>query len=273
MVRHPLALSFALATALAAACSDPSASETPSATSTAAAPASASVPELEVPHVGAHDAPMVIDGVMAESQWARAARIDTFVDPGTGTKATTGLTAEARLFWDDEGLYVLVTSADPKVRGGFPEGAIDPHLWEKDTIEIMLDPDGDGDNRDYYEIQINPQNLVFDSQFDGYNSPRGSPDGPFGHEDWKVGAVSAVAISGTIDDDSDIDKGYAVEVKLPWKSFTKAKRSPPEAGDTWRANLYAMENNGGVSWSPILGQGNFHRASRFGRLKFAGNPK
>jgi hypothetical protein len=29
-------------------------------------------------------------------------------------------------------------------------------------------------------------------------------------------------------------------------------------------NFYAMKNNGGVAWSPILGQGNFHRASRFG---------
>jgi hypothetical protein len=27
-----------------------------------------------------------------------------------------------------------------------------------------------------------------------------------------------------------------------------------------------MQNNGGVAWSPILGQGNFHKASRFGRI-------
>ena len=26
-------------------------------------------------------------------------------------------------------------------------------------------------------------------------------------------------------------------------------------------NFYAMENNGGTAWSPILGQGNFHKAS------------
>ena len=31
-------------------------------------------------------------------------------------------------------------------------------------------------------------------------------------------------------------------------------------------NFYAMKNNGGVAWSPILGQGNFHKASRFGRV-------
>jgi hypothetical protein len=27
-----------------------------------------------------------------------------------------------------------------------------------------------------------------------------------------------------------------------------------------------MKNNSGVAWSPILGQGNFHKASRFGRV-------
>ena len=30
-----------------------------------------------------------------------------------------------------------------------------------------------------------------------------------------------------------------------------------------------MQDNGGVSWSPILGQGNFHKASRFGKVLWA----
>ena len=33
-------------------------------------------------------------------------------------------------------------------------------------------------------------------------------------------------------------------------------------------NFYAMKNNGGTAWSPILGMGNFHRASRFGRVRW-----
>ncbi len=34
-------------------------------------------------------------------------------------------------------------------------------------------------------------------------------------------------------------------------------------------NFYAMQNNGGAAWSPILGEGNFHKASRFGRVTWA----
>src|SRR6476469_7620274 len=37
-------------------------------------------------------------------------------------------------------------------------------------------------------------------------------------------------------------------------------------------NIYAMKDNGGVGWSPILDQGNFHRASRFGRIDWVITP-
>jgi hypothetical protein len=57
-----------------------------------------------------------------------------------------------------------------------------------------------------------------------------------------------------------------VEIAIPWKSFDKAAKAPPALGDSWRLNFYAMEDNGGEAWSPILGQGNFHRASRFGKI-------
>lgn len=46
------------------------------------------------------------------------------------------------------------------------------------------------------------------------------------------------------------------------------KHAPPRLGDEWRMNLYAMQNNGGVAWSRILGQGNSHKAARFGRVRW-----
>jgi hypothetical protein len=136
----------------------------------------------------------------------------------------------------------------------------------------MIDPEGDGDNRDYYEIQINPQNLVFDSRFDEYNKPRTDPDGPFGNQDWSAKLESAVSVQGTLDNDDDDDKGYVVEARIPWSSFDKAKAVPPKPGDAWRLNLYAMHDNSGVAWSPILGQGNFHKALRFGRVRWVDKP-
>ena len=210
-----------------------------------------------------------IDGKLDEPAWAPAATPGPFVDVGSGREnAALPTQGSAKLLWDETFLYVGFDVLDKKVRGGFPAGAKDPHLWERDTVEVMTDPDGDGDNKDYYEIQINPQNLVFDSQFDGYNAPRGGPAGPFGHEEWTAALTSQVTVRGTIDDDADEDHGYVVEAKIPWASFAKAKQAPPRDGDVWRMNFYAMQDNGGSAWSPILGQGNFHRASRFGRVRW-----
>jgi hypothetical protein len=210
-----------------------------------------------------------IDGKLDEPAWQEASVLGPFVDVMTGQpNKSFPVNGKARLLWNAQNLYVGFEVEDKDIVGGFPKTAKDPHLWTKDTVELMVDPDGDGDNADYYEIQIGPQNLVFDSQFDTLNEPKPGPDGPFGHEDWSSALKSAVVVDGTLDKPGDEDKGYVIEAMIPWKSFGKAKQAPPASGDTWRMNFYAMQENSGVAWSPILGQGNFHKAPRFGRVTF-----
>lgn len=230
---------------------------------------SANLPSLRIDRLAAGTL-LKIDGKLDEEAWKTAPSTGAFVDVRTGKPAPESpIQGTARLLWDKEALYLGFEVQDKNIVGGFAKTDVDPHLWTKDTVEIMIDPDGDGDNKDYYEIQVNPQNLVFDSQFDAYNLPKGGDNGPFGHQDWSAKLTSAVVVDGTIDNPGDTDKGYTVEVKLPWSSLSKAKKTPPDVGAEWRLNLYAMQDNGGVAWSPILGQGNFHRAPRFGRLLFA----
>jgi cellulose/xylan binding protein with CBM9 domain len=224
------------------------------------------VPQLEVTRL-LKGAAIKLDGALDEAAWKDAADTSTFVDVRKGgPDADSTVQGSAKLLWDDKWLYVGATIQDDEVEGGFDKAQKDPHLWTKDCLEIMVDPDGDGDNVDYYEVQINPQNLVFDSRFDEYNKPRQEPDGPFGHQDWTAKLESAVKVDGTLDKNDDEDRGYVVEARIPWSSFDKAKAAPPKPGDSWRLNLYAMHDNSGVAWSPVLGQGNFHKASRFARV-------
>ncbi len=227
------------------------------------------VPKLRVDRLKTAGA-IKIDGKLDEAAWKTAPTTGAFQDVQKGGKnAKSPVQGSAKLLWDDNALYVAFEVQDEDIVGGFDKASKDPHLWTKDAVEIMIDPDGDGDNKDYYEIQINPQNLVFDSHFESYNKPRGGKDGPFGNEQWSSQLTSAVVIDGTLDKPGDKDKGYTVEAKIPWSAFHKAKQAPPKVGQTWRMNFYAMQNNSGVAWSPILGQGNFHKASRFGRILFA----
>ncbi|MEN9579240.1 MAG: hypothetical protein RJA70_2249 [Pseudomonadota bacterium] len=229
----------------------------------------AKVPEVRVDKLEKGQS-VKIDGKLDDSAWVTAPSTGAFVNVSSGAPDKgASVQGKARILWDDKHVYLGFEVADEDVIGGFEKGAKDPHLWTKDCVEIMLDPDGDGDNKDYYEIQVNPQNLVFDSQFDDYNSPKAGENGPFGHQEWSAQLKSAVVVDGTLDKPGDKDGGYTAELQIPWASFDKAKQLPPKPGDTWRINLYAMQNNGGVAWSPILKQGNFHKAARFGRILWA----
>jgi hypothetical protein len=235
------------------------------------------VPLLNANKLAAGDK-IVIDGKGDDKVWEVATSTGPFVDVGTGKPNTSfPVNASAKIAWDDTNLYVLFDVSDPDVVGYFTSPDKQPHdwtvagqpkLWTKDTVELMIDPEGD--NRDYYEIQINPQNKQFHSQYDSYNQPKTEPDGPFGHEDWSAKIRSAVVVHGTIDKtEGEKDKGYTVEAAIPWASLTKAVDHPPKPFETWHLNFYAMKQNAGVAWSPILGQGNFHKASRFGKVVWA----
>jgi hypothetical protein len=235
------------------------------------------VPVLTVNKLAAADKPPSIDGKGDDPAWQKAANIGPFVDVGTGKpNASFPVNGSAKMLWDDQNLYVLFDVKEDNVVGGFTKaGAPDqkdmwtttgqPKLWMRDTVEMMTDPDPSGDNKNYYELQINPQNKVFHTQYDDYNSPKTDPNGPFGHEDWDPKLKSVVVVKGDIDKPGT-DQGYTVEAAIPWAAFDKAANHPPKNGDVWRMNFYAMKNNGGVAWSPILGQGNFHKSSRFGKV-------
>ena len=224
------------------------------------------LPRITVPRL-AGGAP-TIDGVLDEPLWRGAAVTASFVNAGNGRALVGPPRGRVKLIYDRHCLYLGFEAEDATLTGGFALDAVDPQLWTRDTVEIIIDPDGDGDSRDYYEVQVNPQNLVFDSYFEGYNLPHGGPKGPFGHQRWSSKLRHAVTLKGTLDDQRDRDEGYVVEIALPWRAFHRAKHVPPRPGDEWRMNFYVMENNGGAAWSPLLGQGNFHRGSRFGRVTF-----
>jgi hypothetical protein len=233
------------------------------------------VPSLAPMKLAANDK-ITIDGKASEPEWGGAAGTGPFVDVGTGKPdPAIPVSGSAKVLWDDKNLYILVQVQESEFYTGFtnakaqPEdftAAGQPKLWTKDTIEMMVDPDPIGDNLDYYELQIGPQNKVFKSQFDTLQQPSGGPNGPFGHEDWDPKLKSAVTIQKG---DGGKPTGYTIEAAIPWAAYAKAANHPPKPGDVWRVNFYAMKNNGGVAWSPILGQGNFHKASRFGRVTWA----
>jgi len=216
------------------------------------------IPEASAFHFAT---PPAIDGDLGD--WASVPRSERFVDTMTGMPAD--LEAYARFGWDDAYLYAAVEIADPRLEA--PATAHDDHLWEHDCAELMIDPEGDG--LAYVELQIAPNEVVFDTLYDARRQPQ-----PFGHLEYTSGLEPHVHARGTVNDDAN-DDGYVVEMRIPWRALAVGPHpvtGPPAAGDTWHVAVYALDTReGGVfvpsAWSPPL-EGDFHVPARFGRVTF-----
>jgi hypothetical protein len=216
----------------------------------------------------------VLDGKLDDAAWAGAAVLGPLVDPIAGGAAPKSpVAAFARLGYTDEALWLGVVVHDAAPVAPFGRDEVDPHVWGKSSgIEMMLQPGDPGDNKDYYELQVDTAGAVFDSRFDDYNAPVTTPAGAgagkiFGHQDWASGVARAAYVArGSF---------YSIEVKLPWKAIAGARVAvPPKPGDVWRLNLYSFRDGQrhALAWSPLRGQGNFHRTTRFGRVRFVAAP-
>jgi hypothetical protein len=83
---------------------------------------------------------------------------------------------------------------------------------------------------------------------------------------------TAVKVRGTLDDASDRDQGWTVEMQIPFARLAEVPHVPPQKGDRWRFNLYRLEHHGrrtveGQAFSPLF-VGDFHALPRFGWLSF-----
>jgi hypothetical protein len=208
-----------------------------------------------------------LDGALDDAAWSTAARLGPFVDPSGGGEAPKSpVAAVARLTWDADKLYLGIVIHDRSPESPFRRDEVDPHVWGAASgVELMLQPGDPGDNRDYYELQVDVNGAVFDSHFDDYNAPitGTGAERRFGHMDWASQVERAIyRLPGKL---------WAVEIALPWSSVTGARVPvPPRPGDVWRLNLYSFRDGQrrALAWSPLRGRGNFHRAERFGRVRF-----
>jgi len=216
------------------------------------------VPSLAAPHTAV---PVKLDGKLDDAVW-RVAKSVELVNTLTGVPEQP--TTSVKTAYDNDNLYVAFDVEDDYLRSTFTKD--EDHLWEQDTVEVMIDPDGDGNN--YFELQVSPANKHFDTRYDTRRTPR-----PYGHLDFESGIKSGVAVRGTLNDE-ERDEGYTVELAIPWTAFTLGdpKHERPAPGATWRANFFVLDarsehDQRAVGWSPPR-VGDFHVPRRFGNIVF-----
>jgi hypothetical protein len=214
--------------------------------------------------------PPDLDGRLAADCWRGAAWTGPFVDLVSGEAVP--LDTRAALLWDDEHLYVGFRLEEPDVTATLTER--DAHIWLDDDVELFVaGPDA------YYELEINALNTVYEvlfgwddappppglrrdeplaAPFDGvgFRHPRGGRTGWWGFD--LPGLTTAVHVDGTLNDPADVDRGWSVEIALPWAGLAAVaggRSLPPEDGDEWRIGLARFntrkgDDSGGWSLAP-----------------------
>ena len=208
-----------------------------------------------------------VDGRLDTPGWQKAPKSGRFVDLVSGVPGF--LETRMASLWDEENFYVAFWVEEPNVRARLTER--DSFVWTENDVEIFI-----GGEDCYYEFQINALGTVYEvfyiwqdahekgSRFDtpefdllkrrvdilgGFQDasrhgkhPRGAR---WAFMDWDFpGLRTAVRVQGTVNDPSNIDKGWTVEVAFPWsgmKALAGSRPAPPRDGDVWRMDFSRFE--------------------------------
>ncbi len=178
--------------------------------------------------------PIRIDGRLSERAWQQAAWTDWFVDIRGDSHSPPRLRTRAKMLWDNRYLYVAAELEEPHVWATLREH--DSVIFHDNDFEIFLNPTGDG--RNYFEFEVNALNTGWDLFLARPYSQGGKAD-----NGWEIpGLQSAVRVEGTLNDPRDIDRGWTVELALPWAAFTaRSGVGRPSARDEWRVNFSRVE--------------------------------
>lgn len=186
-----------------------------------------------------------IDGELVEGAWATAEWTAPFGDIEGSNKPAPRFLTRAKMLWDEDALYIAAEMQEPHLWAEYTKR--DEIVFHQHDFEVFIDPDGDG--AAYYELEVN----VLATIFDLYLHRMYRQGGPADHG-WDCdGLRTAIGVSGTVNDSSDVDTGWRVEWAIPWSCLrpppahagdsTDAHRhgAAPHPGDAWRINFSRVE--------------------------------
>jgi len=177
----------------------------------------------------------VIDGKLSDAAWQDAPWTDDFLDIQGNTLPAPRLRTRAKMLWDDEYFYVAAQMGEPHVWGKLTER--DAVIYYDNDFEVFIDPDGD--NHLYYELEINALGTEWDLLV-----VKPYRDGAPAVNAWDIqGLQTGVQVQGTLNDPTDKDTGWTVEIAIPWPVMAQCsgRPAPPAPGHIWRVNFSRVQ--------------------------------
>ncbi|MFH0761681.1 MAG: carbohydrate-binding family 9-like protein [Bacteroidota bacterium] len=190
---------------------------------------------------------IIPDGNLTEADWAKAPWTDDFIDIEGKVKPVPRFKTHTKMLWDSSYLYIAAQLEEP-------------HLWarlkQRDTVifydhdfEVFIDPDGD--THGYYELEVNALGTAWDLLL-----PKPYRDGGPAIDCWDIqGLKVGVDHQGTINNPTDRDTGWTVELALPLDVLREYSGSAvtPVPGDQWRINFSRVE------WKTVVTDGSYQK--------------
>ena len=230
---------------------------------------------------GRNQTAIIIDGKADEPAWADAPWTEDFMDIEGARKPAPRFRTRAKMLWDDENLYIHAELEEPHVWGTITKK--NEVIFADNDFEIFIDPDGDHHN--YYEFEMNALNTIWELTLEKpYRD-----GGPVRNATNIEGLRSAVHVNGTLNDPSNTDRAWSVEIAIPWKGLARyagARACPPTDGQAWRMDFSRVEwivdiidghyrkvpkemrPEDNWVWSP-QGVVDMHRPERWGYVQFS----
>ena len=181
--------------------------------------------------------PVTIDGRLDKAAWQAAPWTEDFLDIEGDAKPRPRFRTRVKMLWDDQYFYVGAELDEPHVWATLTQH--DSVIFHDNDFEVFINPDGS--NHGYGEFEINAFNTGWDLLL---TAPY--KDGGKAINAWEIpGLKTAVRVDGTLNNPSDMDHGWSVEIAFPWKALSElARRSgPPRDGEQWRVNFSRVEWN------------------------------
>ena len=222
-----------------------------------------------------------VNGKIDDAAWAAAAWTEDFVDIEGPAKPKPRFRTRAKMLWNEDYFFIAAELEEPHVWGTITQH--DAVIFQDPDFEVFIDPDGDSHN--YYEFEMNALNTGWDLFL-----PKPYKDGGPAINEWEIpGLKTAVHVHGTLNDPSDRDTGWFVEIAIPWKVLAekKAHAGPPLEGEQWRVGFSRVEwqievKDGKYVKVPQTPENNWiwsaqgvidmHRPERWGYVQFTKKP-